>query len=115
MQILKEEKILSYWLKGSALVLLGAFLWGTLAAFSKEASSLHPLTGATIRAGLAASGCFLWFGVRDLEILKVRLKDLIILFFYGGASAGFLYGGFMSNSPGAVGGHNSGQPQWHSS
>jgi len=87
---------LSYWLKGSALVLLGAFLWGTLAAFSKEASSLHPLTGATIRAGLAASGCFLWFGVRDLEILKVRLKDLIILFFYGGASAGFLYGGFMT-------------------
>lgn len=84
------------WLKGSALVLFGAFLWGTLAAFSKEASSLHPVTGAVVRAALAALGCFAWFGVRNPDVLKVGLKDLALLFVYGGASAGFLYSGFMT-------------------
>ncbi len=84
-----------HWLKGSALVLSGAFLWGTLAAFSKEASSLHPITGAVVRAALAALGCFVWFGIRDPGVLRVRPKELAVLFFYGGASAGFLYGGFM--------------------
>ena len=39
--IVKEGKFMPNWLKGSALVLFGAFLWGTLAAFSKEASTLH--------------------------------------------------------------------------
>ena len=94
--IVKEGKFMPNWLKGSALVLFGAFLWGTLAAFSKEASTLHPVTGAAVRAFLAALGCFVWFGVRSPDVLKVELKDLALLFVYGGASAGFLYSGFMT-------------------
>lgn len=85
------------WLKGSALVLFGAFLWGTLAAFSKEASTLHPVTGAVVRAFLAALGCFVWFGVRKSDILRVSPRELAFLFVYGGASAGLLYGGFMTS------------------
>lgn len=82
------------WLKGSLLVLFGAFLWGTLVVATKGATQLQPLTVATVRAGLAALGCFLWFGFRDPRILKVDSRALFFLLLYGGATAGFMYAGF---------------------
>lgn len=82
------------WAKGSLLVLFGAFLWGTLVVFTKGAAHLQPMTVATVRAGMAALGCFLWFGLKNPRILKVDGRTLFLLFLYGGATAGFLYGGF---------------------
>ncbi len=82
------------WLKGSLLVLFGAFLWGTLVVATKGATQLQPQTVATVRAGLAALGCFLWFGFASPRILMVGPRAFFFLLFYGGATAGFMYVGF---------------------
>ena len=82
------------WARGSLLVLFGAFLWGTLVVFTKGASHLEPMSVATLRAGMAALGCFLWFGLKAPAVLKVRLRTLALLAVYGGVTAAFLYGGF---------------------
>lgn len=82
------------WAKGSFLVLFGAFLWGTLVVVTKGATHLQPMTVATVRAGMAALGCFLWFGLTRPSLLKVNMRAFVLLLIYGGATAGFLYGGF---------------------
>lgn len=82
------------WLKGSLLVLFGAFLWGTLVVATKGAAHLQPQTVATVRGGLSALGCVLWFGLRCPRMMKVGPRALLLLLFYGGATAGFMYVGF---------------------
>lgn len=81
------------WLKGSLLVLFGAFLWGTLVVATKGATYLQPLTVATVRAALAACGCFVWFGITNPRMLKVSPRVFVLLFFYG-ASPACMYAGF---------------------
>lgn len=63
-------------------------------AVTKGATHLQPLTVATVRAGMAALGCFLWFGLSAPRVLKVGNRALWGLFLYGGVTVAFLYGGF---------------------
>lgn len=86
--------LLPNWLKGSLLVLFGAFLWGTLVVATKGAGHLEPLTVGTVRSGMSALGCFLGLLTIAPQTLKVDRRQLVFLLFYGGATCGFLYGGF---------------------
>ena len=86
--------VLPNWLKGSLLVLLGAFLWGTLVTVTKGAAHLKPLTVATVRVALSAACGFLWFGLRSPALLRIERRDLNWVWFFGGLSAASLYGGF---------------------
>ncbi|MDR1649015.1 MAG: DMT family transporter [Synergistaceae bacterium] len=86
---------LTGWIKGALLVLFGAFLWGTLVVSTKGATHLDPLTIAVMRSGMAALGCFAWFGLRNPRLLRVgSRRSLFGLFLYGGATCAFMYGGF---------------------
>jgi drug/metabolite transporter (DMT)-like permease len=82
------------WLKGSLLVLTGAFLWGTLVVVTKGASHLDPFSVATVRAALASLGCFSWLALKKPRLLKVSFRSLCWLFLYGGATCAFSYAGF---------------------
>jgi drug/metabolite transporter (DMT)-like permease len=85
---------LSDQIRGSLLVLFGAFLWGTLVVVTSGVTWIQPATVAVVRAGLAALGCVLWLGTRTPRLLRVAPRDFLWLFFYGGATAGFMYAGF---------------------
>ena len=76
------------------MVLLGAFLWGTMVVFTKGASHLMPLTIATVRVALSTASGFLFFSLRKPSMLRIDLKDLRLVWFFGGFSVAFLYGGF---------------------
>jgi drug/metabolite transporter (DMT)-like permease len=83
------------WVKGSLLVLFGAFLWGTLVVVTKGASHLDPLTVASMRSAMSSLGCFAWFGFRNPGLLRVgSRRSLFLLFLYGGATCAFMYAGF---------------------
>jgi len=80
--------------RGTLHVLFGAFLWGTMVVTTRGITWIQPTTIAVARAGLAALGCVLWLGVRNPRLLSVAPRDLLWLFFYGGATAGLMYAGF---------------------